>query len=205
VVVLFLLALIALFVAPAGIAFGQSQRSRPRSGSMLATMARIAMVRAITVVVVLVVEGVAAFSRFFDSFAVAVGDAPSFERMPRAWVTAALVTTLVTTLALLVSIVLFVYGLLTALRIRRVSLWVRADADRADPPRDAKPTIDFGVGDAFWVFRHTHASGYRESAKTLEWAHGTPPPPWAPFVAPALDMMYGLAFALLCAANFAMV
>ena len=198
----FALLLAFLFVAPALVAYLRARRVDARRGSLLATVARIATARAVLVVGVVIVEAIIAFLRFFETFAVAVGDAPAFDENLTPTARAALI---VPSLAVIASLVLFVLGLRTAVRIRRASRRVRNDADRADPPAQARPAIDFGVGDAFWVFRHEHAAGYRETAGSLEWARGTPPPDWAPFVVPVLDALYGLSFGLLCAASFATI
>ena len=188
--------LVLPFITPAVLAYARSQQTHARSGSLQATMSRIATVRAILVIGVVLIEGVVVFMRAAESFS----DVDPMRVTPTV-----LAGLCVATIAVLSSAVLFVYGLRTALRIRRASVRVRTEGERADPPAQLQPSIDFGVGDAFWVFRHAHAAGYRETAARLEWARGTPPPEWAPLVVPVLDVLYGLCFALLCAASFATI
>jgi len=199
-VVLFLVLVVGFFVAPALVAFGRVRHVRPRRGSLLAPLADVATARVVLVAVVVVVEGLVAVDRFFEGFAVAVGDAPEIQRD-----TVALKVGLgVTSVACVLALALVAWGMRSAMRVSRSVRRVREEGERADAPRGTTPSIDFGIGDAFWVFRKPQAVGYRETADNPEWARGTPPPAWAPFVGPVLDLLYGLAFVLLCRLDWAL-
>lgn len=173
-----------LFMLPALVASRRAQRLDPRPGSLLAPTVELARTRLVLVVVATLGQ------------ALVIVAAPKGDYIDHGVVLVylAMIATGVVGLWMLIDCA---RGLFIAIRIALAARRVRGDAEVGPMPGGGHPTLDFGVGQTCWLFRSNRAARYREPAASVEWALGTPPPRWAAFVGPALDLLYAMAFFLI--------